>query len=227
MGKCEVDRVWEILLDKINFMVIDESEISGGKYLNTLVGNIEVPETTYLLHSKILCTSPNQLTIVHAVDDTIRTLQANQNNFVLLLTDAASYMTAARRLVKGIYPKLFHITCTAHALHNAVERICNHYEDVNKLIATVKASVVKNKDRRKKFSEIVSPPQPIVTQWGSWLNAAKYYAENFPKVCDIVNAFEGTGHVVMNAKEAVAAKILPNSLKEIYQCYMKLVEEIK
>ena len=120
MGKCEVDRVCEILLDKIIFMVIDESEISGCKYLNTLVGNIEVPETTYLLHCKILCTSPNQQTIVHAVDDAIRTLQANRNNFVLMLTDAARYMTAAGRLVKGIYPKLFHITCTAHALHNAV-----------------------------------------------------------------------------------------------------------
>ena len=227
MGKCEVDRVCEILLDKIIFMVIDESEISGCKYLNTLVGDIEVPETTYLLHCKILSTSPNQQTIVHAVDDAIRTLQANRNNFVLLLTDAARYMTAAGRLVKGIYPKLFHITCTAHALHNAAERIRNHYEDVNKLIATVKASVVKNKDRRGKFSEIGSPPHPIVTRWGSWLNAAKYYAENFPKVCDIVNAFEGTGHLVVKAKEAVAAETLPNSLKEIYQCYMKLVEEIK
>lgn len=227
MGKCEVDRVCKILLDKIIFMVIDESEISGCKYLNTLVGDIEVPETTYLLHCKILCTSPNQQTIVHAVDDAIRTLKANRNNFVLLLTDAARYMTAAGRLVKEIYPKLFHITCTAHALHNAAERIRNHYEDVNKLIATVKASVVKNKDRRGKFSEIGSPPQPIVTRWGSWLNAAKYYAENFPKVCEIVNAFEGTGHLVVKAKEAVAAETLPNSLKEIYQCYMKLVEEIK
>ena len=100
-------------------------------------------------------------------------------------------MTAAGRFVKGIYPKLFHITCTAHALHNAAERICNHCIDVNKFIATVKASVVKNQDRRGKFSEIGSPPQPMVTQWGSWLNAAKCYAENFPKVCDIVNAFEG------------------------------------
>ena len=91
----------------------------------------------------------------------------------------------------------------------------------------MKASVVKNKDRRGNFSEIGSPLQPIVTRWGSWLNAAKHYAENFPKVCDIVNAFEGTGHLVVNAKEAVAAETLPNSLKEIYQCYMKLVEEIK
>ena len=91
----------------------------------------------------------------------------------------------------------------------------------------MKASVVKNKDQRGKFSEIGNPPHPIVTRWGSWLNAAKYYAENFPKVCDIVNAFEGTGHLVVKAKEAVAAETLPNSLKKIYQCYMKLVEEIK
>ena len=105
------------------------------------------------MHCKILRTSPNQQTIVHAVDDAIRTLQANRNNFVLLFTDAARYMTAAGRLVKGIYPKQFRITCTAHALHNAVERIRNHYEDVNKLIATVKASVVKIKTEEENFQK--------------------------------------------------------------------------
>ena len=49
MGKCEVDQVCEILLGKIIFMVVDESEISGCKYLNTLVGDNEVPETTYCI----------------------------------------------------------------------------------------------------------------------------------------------------------------------------------
>jgi len=136
-------------------------------------------------------------------------LQTNQDNFVLLLTDAARYMTAAGRVVNKIYPRLFHVTYTAHALHNAAEQIRSHYEDVNKLIAAVKAVVVKNKDQRANFSAIGSPLQPVVTRWGSWLNAAKYYAENFPQVCDIVNAFEGTGQLVLNAKETVAMANLP------------------
>ena len=49
-------------------MVIDEADIPGSKYVNTLVGDIEQPETTYLLHCKILDASPNQQTVVHAID---------------------------------------------------------------------------------------------------------------------------------------------------------------
>ena len=63
-------------------MVIDEAHISGSKYVNTLVGDVEQPETTYLLQCKILDASPNQQTVVHAVDDAIRTLQTGRDNFV-------------------------------------------------------------------------------------------------------------------------------------------------
>ena len=59
------------------------------------------------------------------------------------------------------------------------------------------------------------------------MKAAEYYDKNFPQVCQIVNLFEGTGHLVVKAKEAVAAESLPRSLREIYQCYTKLVAEIQ
>ena len=154
-----------------------------------------------------------------AVDDAIRTLQTDRNNFVLLLADAARYMTVAGRVIKQTYPKLFHITGVVHGLHNAAERIRANYADVDKLIAAVKPSVVKNKDRRAKFSAINSPPQPVVTRWGSWLKAAEYYAKNFPQVCEIVNAFEGTGQLVVKVKEAVAAESLPRSRREILSMF--------
>ena len=128
-------------------------------------------------------------------------------------------MTAAGRVVKQTYPRLFHITCVAHGLHNAAERNRADYEDVGKIIA----SVVKNKDQSAKFSAINSSPQLVVTRWGSWLKAAEYHHKKFPQVREIVNAFEGTGQLVTKAKEAVAAK----SLREIYQCYIKLVDEIQ
>ena len=74
MGKCDVNGICNLLSDKIVFMVIDEADISDSKYVNTLVGDVEQPETTYLLHCKILAASPNQQTVVHAIDDAIRTL---------------------------------------------------------------------------------------------------------------------------------------------------------
>lgn len=33
--------------------------------------------------------------------------------------------------------------------------------------------------------EIPLPPQPILTQWGTWLSAALYYAEHFKKMQEI------------------------------------------
>ena len=121
MGKCEVNKICNILLDKIIFMVIDEADISWSKYVNTLVGDVEQPEITYLLHCKILDASPNQQTVVNAINDAVCTLQTDRVNFALLLTDAARCMTAADCVVKQTYPRLFHITSVAHGLHNAAE----------------------------------------------------------------------------------------------------------
>ena len=64
-------------------MVNDEANILVSKYVNTLVGDVEQPETTYLLHCKILDASPNQQTLVHAADDAICTLRTDRGNFVL------------------------------------------------------------------------------------------------------------------------------------------------
>ena len=62
---------------------------------------------------------------------------------------------------------------------------------------------MKNKNQRNKFNEIDTPPQPVLTRWCTWLNAAEYYAKNLVKVREIVNAFEGDGILVSNAKAAV------------------------
>ena len=40
---------------------------------------------------------------------------------------------------------------------------------------------MKNKNRRNKFNEIGTPPQPVPTRWGTRLNAAEYYAKNLVK----------------------------------------------
>ena len=119
--KCKVNQICNILADKVIFMVIDEADISGSKYVNTLVGDVEQPETTYLLHCEILNASPNQQTVLQAVNDAVCTLQTDRVNFVLLLTDAARCTTAAGCVVKKTYSRLFHIISMAHALHNAAE----------------------------------------------------------------------------------------------------------
>ena len=109
-------------------------------------------------------------------------------------------MIAAGITLKSLHPKLFHVTCIAHLMHNCAIKIKYHFEDVDQLIAKVKAVTMKSKTRQAKFSAIGYPPQPVPTRWGSWLKAALYYAKNLPKVKAIVETFVGSGMLVTQAK---------------------------
>ena len=101
-------------------------------------------------------------------------------------------MTACTAALKLLHPRLFHVTFMAHLLHNCAEKVRSHFQQVDNLTAKVKAVTVKNKNRCNKFNEIDTPPQPVLTRWGTWLNAAEYYAKNLVKVREIVNALKVT-----------------------------------
>ena len=46
---------------------------------------------------------------------------------------------------------------------------------------------MKNKNRCNKFNEIDTSPQLVLTRWGTWLNAAEYYAKNLaPNVAKLL-----------------------------------------
>ena len=146
---------------------------------------------------------------------------------VLLLTDAARYMTAMKPALKLLYPRLFHLTCLAHLLHNCSEKVRSKFKDVDDLIATVKAATVKNKNRLHKFDEIGSPPQLVLTRWGTWLEAAQYYATNFVEVRNIVNLFEGEGIIVSRARAAISSSTVNESLVLFRRDYGRLPKMIQ
>ena len=81
-------------------------------------------------------------------------------------------------------------------------KLKSHFEDVDQLIAKIKAVTIKNKTRQAKFSAIGNgyPPQPLPTRWGSWLNAALYYAKHLPEVKAIVESFAGSGILITHAR---------------------------
>ena len=91
LAEKELKHVCGLLQGKI-FLMVDESEIDKKKFLNILAGNVEVPDKMYLLK----CTefeSVNQVTESTKIDDLLRTLAAPRENFVLLLSNTAAYMT--------------------------------------------------------------------------------------------------------------------------------------
>ena len=81
--------------------------------------------------------------------------------------------------VKSLYPKMIHVTCLAHGLHRVAEFVRTSYPEVNRLIATGKSLFVKAPHRVERFQamypKLPLPPYPVLTRWGTWLNAAEYY----------------------------------------------------
>ena len=142
--------------------------MSGTQYLNILVGSLETPLVSYLYDCQPLKCAPNSNFIAVAVDDAVKNLGIKRSFFCLLLSNAGEYMIAAGVTLKCLYLKLFHVTCVAHLLHNCAMKIKSHFEDVDKLIAKIKAVTIKNNTRQAKFSAIGYPSQPVPTRWGSW-----------------------------------------------------------
>ena len=93
-------------------------------------------------------------------------------------------------------------------MYNCAERVQNYFTDVDNLNARVMAVKVKNKTRRVPFTEIGSPPEPIVTRWSTWIASAEHYAENIVQVKEIVDSFSTNGILVQKAKEAVNNEIV-------------------
>jgi len=98
--------------------------------------------------------------------------------------------------------------------------------NVDKLISSVKAAIVKNKSRRDLFSDLKTPPTPIPTRWGTWLEAVNYYCENLPAIKQIFRE-EKDGIIMSNVKQGLADKNLTRDLAKIQRCYMPLIESIK
>ena len=163
----ELKRIRNAVHDKQIFLIVGESTVSRRQYFNIQVGSLETPHVTYLYDCRPLKCAPNSNIFAQAVDDAVRNLGINRSFFCLLLSDSVKYMIAVGITLKSQYPKLFQVTRAAHLLHNCATKIKSHFEDVDQLIAKIKAITIKDKTRQAKFSAIDYPPQPVLARWGN------------------------------------------------------------
>jgi hypothetical protein len=93
-----------------------------------------------------------------------------------------------------LYPRMVHLTCLVHGLHRVAEEIRGNYLDVDSLISTVKKIFLKAPLTVKKFKQeapsLSLPPKPVLTCWGTWLDAAMYYCENYSTIDKIVSELD-------------------------------------
>jgi hypothetical protein len=68
------------------------------------------------------------------------------------------------------------------------------YPNVDKLVANGKEIFVKSPARlellKNKAPDTPLPPAPVITRWGTWLDAIVCYAEKCEIFCSVVNEFD-------------------------------------
>lgn len=63
------------------------------------------------------------------------------------------------------------------------------------------------------YPTLALPPQPIVTRWGTWIEAAMYYAENFHEIHLFLNELDSDeSNAIRKAKEVIEKQTLRNDL---------------
>ncbi len=112
---------------------------------------------------------------------------------LLLLSDSAPYMKKAGQALQALFPDMTHLTCLAHALHNISEHIRSLFPDVDKLISCGKSVFLKTPSRLRALQELKPlvplPPKPVLTRWGTWINAALYWSKHFADMKEVIDTF--------------------------------------
>jgi hypothetical protein len=59
------------------------------------------------------------------------------------------------------------------------------------------------------------PPNPIITRWGSWIEAALYFGKNFDKICNFVDEIKNDSKAIKKAKTLYKNPIVKAQLENI------------
>lgn len=153
------------------------------------------------------------------------------NNVLLFLTDAAPYMCKAGKVLNTFYPKMIHLTCLVHGFHRVAETIRFQFSEVDSLIANVKKIFLIAPSRVQIFKEmypnLILPPEPIITRWGTWLAAVMYYSNNFDKIKNIILKLDSDSAIIIKKTiELMQNKNLQNNLAFITVHFGFLVDTI-
>ena len=206
-------------------MIIDESQNLNKKCVNIQIGLLSEPSKVFLVKCNIKKRADSD-TILEMIYSLLQEYDLDISFMSLLISDAASYMMKTGTELQKKHDNIFHITCFVHLLHNCALKIKNHFKNIDLLISSVKMTIIKSVDRREKFIAIPLPPQPIITRWGSWLEACEYYYIYLPDVIEVVKGFEKDGKIIDNALDALSNTSLIKDLIYIHRNYKKILELI-
>lgn len=223
----EKANIINILSGKYIYAIIDETVQFSRRFTHIIVALIDNPQKNFLLKFIENTNHVNSEFVVTLIKETLLEYAVKDKNFILLISDSASYMVKAGKMLKLKYKDLFHITCFAHLLHNCAAKVQLSYNAVNDLISSMRMCLLRSAERLSKFETIEIPPDVVLTRWGSWLSAALYYAKNFVEIKCIISRFHDDGILVERVRNAINNEKLRSELFEISMKFSSLYEMIK
>jgi hypothetical protein len=122
-------------------------------------------------------------------------------------------------MLKEIIPGLKHVTCICHALHNLCETIRNNSPALNKVVAFLKRSLIKNKLNQNIFREettLALPKFQILTRWGTWLKFVVYLYNNYDKIKSVFTMLNLHAIEVTEIFDILNSPIFEEELRRAY-----------
>lgn len=231
-----IHNIRQIIANNCIWFAVDETTDCCGRYIANLVVGILSPTESghmYLIACKALDVT-NHSTIARFVNDSLGILWPEgiqYNNVQAMLSDSAAYMIKAGAALQVFYPRLVHNTCFIHAIHRVAEEVRVQFPVVNQVISSVKKVFLKAPLRisayKQAFPHLPLPPQPIITRWGTWIEAALFYCENYAGIKQVVDAFnpEDASHIAA-AQQVLNSEQLNRDLAIIQADYSTLPSSI-
>lgn len=121
----------------------------------------------------------------------------------LFISDAAPYMVLAGKNLHHFYSRAIHVTCVAHGIHRICEQVRQMFPKVNSLLSCSRKILLKFPFRIQKYKEKMQcalPPDVVVTRWGTWLQGAMFFANNFQNFEELVEELPDDSHDMKKLK---------------------------
>lgn len=211
----------------------ETTDIKGRCVVNVVVGLLSAENTSqqYLV-SSVFRETVNAEMIYEIVKRGLNNVIDNDVSKVLLfISDAASVMLKTGKLLQEHFPNMLHVTCLAHALHRVCEFIRDSFPDINSLISCFKKILLKAPSRVSLYKEICPniplPPQPVITRWGTWLQAVFFFSEHFDRLKVFISNLSEDALSITQCKGLITKTTLQSELNFLATYFSCLPETIK
>ena len=168
-------------------VIVDETTDSCQRYtLNVIAVDLDQEHTPAKLIATSYIDKVSHATVAQEITCALHGMDIDFNNVLAVVSDNAAYMKKCYSdILSSLFPNSVHVTCWAHTLHLAVEAFRHQLPSADAVVASGKSIFAHAPSRRQRWlqhlksegaEEPTLPPEPVITRWGTWLSAAKYYS---------------------------------------------------